>query len=178
MQLQHIATFLVIGGTGSGKTTLVNAIIHRMVGIAPNERVVIIEGHGRNPMCCSKRGPVSHNSRCHDDAATQSNASDAAGPDSRWRGARSRVLDLLMAWNTGHEGGAATLHANNARAGLDKRLAMLISMNRESPRIIEPLIAEAVHVLIHIARTPAGRRIEEILSVCGFRDGLYQFKSL
>ena len=52
------------------------------------------------------------------------------------------ALDLLMAWNTGHEGGAATLHANNARAGLD-RLAMLICMNHNSPRTIEPLIAEA-----------------------------------
>lgn len=82
------------------------------------------------------------------------------------------ALDLLMAWNTGHEGGAATLHANNARAGLD-RLAMLISMNPESPRPIEPLIAEAVHVVVHITRTPEGRRVEEILMISGYRNGQY-----
>jgi type IV secretion system protein VirB11 len=82
------------------------------------------------------------------------------------------ALDLLMAWNTGHEGGAATLHANNARSGLD-RLAMLISMHPESPRPIEPLIGEAVHVIVHIARTPEGRCVQEILEVAGYADGAY-----
>ena len=63
------------------------------------------------------------------------------------------ALDLLMAWNTGHEGGVATLHANSARAGLS-RLAMLISMHPDAPRPLEPLIGEAVHLIVHIARTP------------------------
>src|SRR3546814_2170121 len=79
------------------------------------------------------------------------------------------ALDLLMAWNTGHEGGAATLHANNAEAGLS-RLALLISMHPDSPRPIEPLIGDAVHLIVHIARTPEGRRIESILEVGGFVD--------
>ena len=82
------------------------------------------------------------------------------------------ALDLLMAWNTGHEGGAATLHANNARAGLD-RLAMLISMHPDSPKPIEPLIGEAVQCVIHIARTPEGRRIAEIVEILRFEDGKY-----
>ncbi|KAJ8139040.1 hypothetical protein OY671_007746, partial [Metschnikowia pulcherrima] len=68
-------------------------------------------------------------------------------------------LDSLMAWNTGHEGGAATSHANNAEAGLS-RLQMLISMHPDSPRPIEPSIGDAVHLIVHIARTPEGRRIE------------------
>ena len=67
-----------------------------------------------------------------------------------------------MAWNTGHEGGAATLHANNARAGLT-RLAMLVSMNPDSPRPIEPLIGEAVHLIVHITKTPQGRKVTEII---------------
>jgi hypothetical protein len=75
-----------------------------------------------------------------------------------------------MAWNTGHEGGAATLHANNAKAGLD-RLAMLISMHPDSPKPIEPLIGEAVHVVVHIARTPEGRCVQEIIEVSGYEDG-------
>ncbi len=78
--------------------------------------------------------------------------------------------------NTGHEGGAATLHANNARAGLD-RLAMLISMHPESPKPIEPLIGEAVHRVVHIARSKNGRRVEEILEVSGF-NGQYITKTL
>ena len=77
------------------------------------------------------------------------------------------ALDLLMAWNTGHEGGAATLHANDAPAGLT-RLAMLISMHPDAPAPIEPLIAEAVHLIVHIERTRSGRRVSEILRVRGF----------
>lgn len=82
------------------------------------------------------------------------------------------ALDLLMAWNTGHEGGVATLHANSAKAALS-RLALLISMHPDSPRPIEPLIGEAAHLIVHIARTPGGRRIEEILEVSGFENGHY-----
>jgi type IV secretion system protein VirB11 len=83
-----------------------------------------------------------------------------------------------MAWNTGHEGGAATLHANNAKAGLD-RLAMLISMHPDSPHPIEPLIAEAVHVVVHIARTPEGsRRVQEIIQVSGYANGQFITKTL
>ncbi|MBS0543373.1 MAG: Flp pilus assembly complex ATPase component TadA, partial [Proteobacteria bacterium] len=82
------------------------------------------------------------------------------------------ALDLLMAWNTGHEGGAATLHANSARAGLD-RLAMLISMHPDAPRPIEPLIGEAVQLVVHIARVDGQRRVQDILAVSGFDGGRY-----
>ena len=76
------------------------------------------------------------------------------------------ALDLLMAWNTGHEGGIATLHANNAEAGL-ARLATLVSMHPNAPRQIEPLIGDAVDVLVHIARKdgPPGRIVREVLRV-------------
>jgi type IV secretion system protein TrbB len=52
-------------------------------------------------------------------------------------------LDLLMGWNTGHPGGIATLHADNAREGLT-RLSSLISMARDYSKPIEPLIGDAV----------------------------------
>jgi type IV secretion system protein TrbB len=81
--------------------------------------------------------------------------------------------DLLMAWNTGHEGGVATLHANNARAGLD-RLLMLVSMHPNSPKPIEPLIAEAIDLIIHITKTAVGRRVTEVCQVTGFKDGAYE----
>ena len=82
------------------------------------------------------------------------------------------ALDLLMAWNTGHEGGIATLHANNARAGLD-RLKTLITMNRERPEGIESLIAEAVHLIVHIAKTERNCVVKEVLAVEGFQNGDY-----
>ena len=87
----------------------------------------------------------------------------------------AEALDLLMAWNTGHEGGVATLHANNARSGLT-RLATLISMNRNAPRLIEPLIGEAVHLIVHIAKTPQGRKVTEVIEILGYEGNQYRIK--
>ena len=86
-------------------------------------------------------------------------------------------MDLLDAWNTGHEGGAATLHANNPLAGL-ARLKSLITRNESAPSDIEPLIGEAVHVVVHIARTPEGRRVQEIMEISGYANGQYITRSL
>jgi type IV secretion system protein VirB11 len=87
------------------------------------------------------------------------------------------ALDLLDAWNTGHEGGAATLHANNPIAGL-ARLKSLITRNESAPSDIEPLIVEGVHVVVHIARTSDGRRVQEILEIFGYENGRYITRAL
>lgn len=168
---------LVIGGTGSGKTTLVNAIINQMVANDPTERVFIIEDTGE--IQCAAENYVQYHTSIDVTMTALLKTTLRMRPDrilvGEVRG--PEALDLLMAWNTGHEGGAATLHANNAKAGLD-RLAMLISMHPDSPKPIEPLIGEAVHVVVHIARTPDGRRIQEILEVSGYHDGQYITKIL
>jgi len=54
----------------------------------------------------------------------------------------------------------------------------LISMHPDSPKPIEPLIGEAVHVVVHIARTNEGRRVQEIIEVSGYQDGRYLIKPL
>ena len=163
---------LVTGGTGSGKTTLVNAIINRMVAIDPTERIVIIEDTGE--IQCAAENFVQYHTTLDITMTMLLRTTLRMRPDrilvGEVRG--PEALDLLMAWNTGHEGGAATLHANNARAGLD-RLALLISMHPDSPKQIEPLIGEAVHCIIHIARTQAGRRVAEIVEMLGYEDGKY-----
>lgn len=169
---------LVIGGTGSGKTTLTNAIIQQMVEENANERIVIIEDTGE--IQCSAKNCVQYHTSLEVTMTHLLRTTLRMRPDrilvGEVRGAEA--LDLLMAWNTGHEGGVATLHANNAKAGLD-RLAMLISMHPQSPQPIEPLIAEAVHMLIHITKTPDGsRKVEEILQVSGYADGEYKTRKL
>lgn len=168
---------LIIGGTGSGKTTLVNAIINSMVEFDPTERVFIIEDTGE--IQCAAENCVQYHTSLEITMTMLLKTTLRMRPDrilvGEVRG--PEALDLLMAWNTGHEGGAATLHANNAKAGLD-RLAMLISMHPDSPSPIEPLIAEAVHVVVHIVRTPEGRRIQEILEVSGYEDGRYVTRTL
>jgi len=167
----------VIGGTGSGKTTLVNAIINGMVEHEPDDRLVIIEDTGE--IQCAAENFVQYRTSFDVGMTQLLRTSLRMRPDrilvGEVRG--PEALDLLMAWNTGHEGGAATLHANDARAGLS-RLAMLISMHRDAPRPIEPLIGEAVHLLVHIARTPNGRRVQEIVAVEGYEDGRYVLRNL
>ena len=168
---------LVVGGTGSGKTTLVNAIINEMVLYDSTERIFIIEDTGE--IQCAAENFVQYHTTLEVPMTTLLKTTLRMRPDrilvGEVRGAEA--LDLLDAWNTGHEGGAATLHANNAAAGL-ARLKSLISRNESAPSEIEPLIAEAVHVVVHIARTPEGRRIEEILEVIGYQDGQYITKNL
>lgn len=168
---------LVIGGTGSGKTTLINAIIRDMVDLDRRERVFIIEDTGE--IQCAAENFVQYRTSYEVGMTQLLRTSLRMRPDrilvGEVRG--PEALDLLMAWNTGHEGGAATLHANDARAGLS-RLAMLISMHRDAPRPIEPLIGEAVHLLVHITRTPSGRRVQEIVAVDGYEDGRYVLRHL
>ncbi|HAW6249027.1 TPA: P-type conjugative transfer ATPase TrbB [Legionella pneumophila] len=168
---------LVIGGTGSGKTTLVNAIINEIVQSAPEERVFIIEDTGE--IQCSAENCVQYHTTLDVSMTQLLKTTLRMRPDrilvGEVRG--SEALDLLDAWNTGHEGGAATLHANNALAGLH-RLKSLITRNPAAPTEIEPLIGEAVHCVVHIARTPQGRRVEEIISVNGFENSQYLIEKL
>jgi P-type conjugative transfer ATPase TrbB len=168
---------LVIGGTGSGKTTLVNAIIHGMVENDPSERLVIIEDTGE--IQCAAHNFIQFHSTAEISMTALLKGTLRMRPDrilvGEVRG--PEALDLLMAWNTGHEGGAATLHANDAAAGLT-RLSTLINMHADSPDPIERdrMIGEAVHLIVHIARTPEGRRVESLLEVGGYDDGRYGFQ--
>jgi P-type conjugative transfer ATPase TrbB len=173
---QH-RNILVTGGTGSGKTTLVNAIINEMVCANPDERVCIIEDTGE--IQCTARNRIQYHTALDVPMTTLLKVILRMRPDrilvGEVRGAEA--LDLLDAWNTGHEGGAATLHANSALAGLT-RLKSLISRNQAAPSEIEPLIGEVVHLIVHIARAPHGRRVQEIHEISGYAAGHYLSKTL
>jgi P-type conjugative transfer ATPase TrbB len=168
---------LVIGGTGSGKTTLINAIINEMVLCDPDERIFILEDTGE--IQCAAQNFVQYHTTLDVDMTQLLKTTLRMRPDrilvGEVRGAEA--LDLLDAWNTGHEGGAATLHANDALSGLT-RLESLISRNPSAPKEIMPLIAEAVDMVVHITRTPHGRKIQQIIEVQGFKRGSYQIKKL
>ncbi|HNR78193.1 MAG TPA: ATPase, T2SS/T4P/T4SS family, partial [Parvularculaceae bacterium] len=74
------------------------------------------------------------------------------------------ALDLMKAWNTGHPGGIATIHANSAVLAL-ARLEQLIGERSQSAS--QSLIAEAVDVVAFIEKTQVGRRVTEIIRVTG-----------
>ncbi|WP_426116071.1 P-type conjugative transfer ATPase TrbB [Massilia sp. PWRC2] len=168
---------LVSGGTGSGKTTLVNAIINEMVLCNPIERVCIIEDTGE--IQCAAENYVQYHTTLEVPMTALLKVILRMRPDrilvGEVRGAEA--LDLLDAWNTGHEGGAATLHANTPYTALT-RLKSLISRNEAAPSDIEPLIGEAVQLVVHIARVPDGRRVQEVVEISGYEDGRYLTHSI
>jgi type IV secretion system protein TrbB len=161
---------LVVGGTGTGKTTLTNAIIEAIERLAPDHRLIIIEDTAEI-QCSAKNVNLLHATDTVD-MLRLLKATMRLRPDrilvGEVRG--PEALALLKAWNTGHPGGAATVHANGARAGLI-RLEQLIA--ETSANAMQRLIAEAVNVIVSIIKTPEGRKIDEILTVRGFQDGDY-----
>lgn len=175
--IQSKQNILIIGGTGTGKTTLVNACINEMNTFYPNDRLCIIEDTGE--IQCNAKNYIQYHSSIDVSMTQLLKTTLRMRPDrilvGEVRG--PEALDLLMAWNTGHEGGAATIHANNATSGLN-RLSTMISMHQNAPNNIESLIVEAVHVVVNIVKTPEGRRIKEIIEVIGFENGKYLTKNL
>jgi type IV secretion system protein TrbB len=159
---------LAIGGTGGGKSTLLNAMIKELTNQFPNERLIIIEDTAE--LQCAATNYVQYHT------SPERSMTDLVRMSMRMRPDRILVgevrgpeaLDLLMAWNTGHEGGIASLHANNAAAALN-RLCTLVAMHPNAPHgLIESLIGEAVDIIIHIARTDKGRVLREVLEVQDF----------
>ena len=161
---------LVIGGTGSGKTTLTNAIINEISARAPDHRLVIIED--TREIQCAAPNAVTLRTSETTDMTQLLRATMRLRPDriivGEVRG--GEALALLKAWNTGHPGGVATLHANHAQAGL-VRLEQLIAEVTAAP--MQALIAEAVDLVVVIARTTEGRKVTEVGEVILFHDGEY-----
>ena len=123
---------LVTGSTGSGKTTLLNALIRELTDQFPNERLIIIEDTAE--IQCAAKDYVQYHTSPERTMTHLVRMALRMRPDrilvGEVRG--PEALDLLMAWNTGHEGGIATVHANNAAAGLT-RLSTLVSMHPDAP---------------------------------------------
>lgn len=163
---------LVVGGTGSGKTTLTNALIDRIVRASPRHRLVIIEDTAE--IQCTAENAVVLRATDTVDMQRLLKATMRLRPDriivGEVRG--GEALALLKAWNTGHPGGVCTVHANHARAGLT-RVEQLIAEVSQNP--MQALIGEAVDLIVAIARTATGRRIEEVVAVEGFAGGAYRF---
>jgi type IV secretion system protein VirB11 len=156
---------LIAGGTGSGKTTLANAILAEPAFAA--DRVVLIEDTAE--LQCAALDKVEMLTKR---AEPQVTMTDLVRDTLRLRPDRivigevrdGSALDLLKAWNTGHPGGLATIHANSAAEALT-RLEDLIG--EVTQRIPYRAIAQAINVIIYIERTPTGRRVQAVSRVTG-----------
>lgn len=156
---------LVVGGTGSGKTTLCNALLQRIVEVDPTTRIITIEDT-RELQCVAVHLVAYKVSRSIDMTSLLKLALRQT-PDRIVVGEvrDGAALDLLMAWNTGHAGGVGTLHADSAAEGL-VRLEQLITLSGKVA--IPAVIASAVQCVISIQKVGEGsRRIEQICTVKG-----------
>ena len=171
--IQAKKNILVVGSTGSGKTTLVNACLDSLAALAPNDRVISIED--TTELQC----PVEN----YLDLRAVGNVTMLQCLRACMRLKPTRIIvgevrggeahTLLKAWNTGHPGGMATVHANDATSGLS-RLESLVAEATSAPQ--QKLIAEAVDLVVFIDEEPqlaAGRKIRELLLVTGYANGQY-----
>lgn len=172
-KVKERSNILIVGGTSSGKTTFTNAVIDCISKTSPDDRLVIIEDTAE--VQSNSKNTVFLRSSLEISMLQLLKATMRLRPDrilvGEVRG--EEALALLKAWNTGHPGGVATIHANSALAGL-VRLEQLISESGSSADM-SPIIAEAVDVIIYINKTTGGRKVEEIIEVNGInKDGSYK----
>jgi type IV secretion system protein VirB11 len=166
---------LVAGGTSSGKTTLANALLAEMAHL--DERVILIED--TRELQCAAPDVVGLRTRSGSvSMADLVRSTLRLRPDriivGEVRGAEA--LDMLKAWNTGHPGGIATVHANSAVSALYRLEQLIQECVVTVPR---RLIAEAIDMIVFIAGRGLGRRVETIARVTGVDpDGGYAILDL
>lgn len=166
-------SFLVSGGTGTGKTTLLAAMLQL---VDPAERIVVVEDvrelSVRHPHVVRLQGRGANvEGRGEVPMPVLVRQSLRMRPDrlvvGEVRGAE--VRDMLGALNTGHEGGCSTVHANSA-AEVVARMEALGALAGLSPGALHAQLASAVRVVVHLAK-PGGRRQVREIAVLERDDG-------
>ena len=164
---------VIVGSTGSGKTTFGNGVLHMTTELHPNKRLIILEDtveiqcHAPNVVAMKKPARNSmdallrHTLRLRPDSII---VGEVRGKE---------VKTLLKAWNTGHNGGLVTIHANGARAALT-RIEQMIAEGKS--QLHPGYIAEAIDLIVVISKASGKRKITEIAELHGFEDGQYILK--
>jgi len=169
---------LLVGPTGSGKTTFANSLINDWWKQTPGDRVVMIEDTPE--LQCSLPNYVQ---LLATRTITQADLLVAALRLIPKRLVVGEVREpepakvLLSAWNTGHSGGLATIHADDGLAGL-RKLESLVGVHDRGAR---ERIAAAVGLVVFIDgddRIPAGRKVREVIVVQGFDPGRQDYQLL
>ena len=170
MVVDRRRAFLVVGGTGSGKTTLLSALLTE---VPVDQRIICIEDTAElNP---AHPGTVNLVSRAANvEGAGEITMSDLLKQALRMRPDRivvgeirgAEVVDLLAALNTGHEGGAGTIHANSI-AEVPARMEALAARGGVDRMALHSQLAAAVDVVIVMKHTAQGRRLAQLGTLRG-----------
>jgi pilus assembly protein CpaF len=175
---------LISGGTGTGKTTLLNALASL---IPDNERIVTIED--TSELEIPKPNLVRLEARREQPGVAPVTIRDLLRATLRLRPDRillgevrgGEAFDLLQALNTGHAGSLATIHANSAALALSRFTTCVLMSGIELPYgAIRAGIAEGLDLVLHVERKSGRRFVAEALSIQGYRpDGdRYETESL
>ncbi len=174
--IKDYKNILVIGGTGSGKTTLTLAILNEIAKKHEEDRIIIIED--TRELICEAKNKTTMKTSDDVDMTMLLKSTMRQNPDriivGEVRGAEA--LALLKAWNTGHPGGISTVHANDCKSSL-YRLEQLVleAINYPQPE----LIGEAIDIVISVKKvTKKQRKVVEIVQVTGYRDSKYLIKEV
>jgi len=176
---------LISGGTGTGKTTLLNGLANF---IPEDERVLVIEDTAEIQI--GTPNLVRFEARREQDGLPAVTIRDLLKASLRHRPDRillgeirgAEAFDLLQLLNTGHSGTISTVHANSAQQALSRFTSCVLQSNVELPyRAIKSNIADSVNLLVHVERRPGRRFISEVLRIEGYAperdhysfDGIY-----
>ncbi|MGE0123624.1 MAG: CpaF family protein [Vicinamibacterales bacterium] len=169
---------LISGGTGTGKTTLLNALAST---IPPEDRIVLIEE--TSEIVIDKPNLVRFEARRaqaplgHQAPLPAVTIADLLRATLRHRPDRilvgevrgAEAFDLLQALNTGHQGALSTIHANTAEQALARLAHCVLAANTGLPHhSTREAIALAIHLVVHIERVGRVRQVTDVVTVSGY----------
>ena len=173
---QH--NILIAGGTGTGKTTLLNALAAH---IPDDDRIIVIEEtaeiHVNKPNVLRFEARRAQVPLGQEQPLPPVTIADLVRASLRHRPDRilvgevrgSEAFDLLQALNTGHLGSLSTIHANSAEQALTRLAHCVLTASVGLPhRSVREAIALAIHLVVHIARVNGVRRVAEVVRVAGY----------
>ena len=163
---------LIAGGTGSGKTTMLN-VLGKF--IPPDERVLLIEDTSEIHM--PQDNLVRFEARQPQNGLPAVTIRDLLKASLRHRPDRiilgeirgGEAFDLLQLLNTGHSGSLSTVHATSARQGLARFTSCVLQSGVDLPyRAIKTNVGDSVNVVVHLERRPGRRFVSEVVEIHGY----------
>lgn len=178
----------ISGGTGSGKTTFLNALSQF---IPPQERVITIEDSAELQIISVPNLVSLETRNANTEGRGEITIRDLIRSSLRMRPNRivvgevrgAECLDMLQAMNTGHDGSLSTGHSNSAHDMLSRLETMVLSAADLPVAVVRQQISSAIDIFVHLSRLrDRSRRVMEISEVIGLKDGevilnsLYEFQ--